>query len=110
MRQRKIARVKYSVVLVLISMLVIITCSIAFGCSLSSAHGDSQQDITERYYKSIEIQKGTNLWNIAKEYKPDTMNTQEYMQELCRMNQIQDPDAIHAGQYLIVSYDQTNFE
>lgn len=110
MRQREITGVKYRVILVLISVLVIITYSIAFGCSLSSAHGDSQQDISERYYKSIEIQKGTNLWDIAREYKPDTMNTQEYMQELCRVNQIQDPDVIQEGQYLIVSYDQSGLE
>lgn len=56
------------------------------------------------YYKSVQIQEGDSLWEIAGQYKEgSSMSTREYMNRLRQMNNLKQ-DTIHAGQYLTVVY------
>ena len=56
------------------------------------------------YYKSIEIEKGDTLWDIAEEYAPGTgLTTVQYVQQLKQMNHLGE-DTIHTGCHLIVMY------
>lgn len=58
----------------------------------------------EPYYKSIQIQDGDSLWEIASRYKEgSSMSTHEYVDCLIQMNSLK-KDTIHAGQYLTVVY------
>ena len=69
---------------------------------LVSAQGLSDHD-THTYYKSIEIQKGDTLWDIARQTKPaDCGSTAEYVQVLKDMNRLGSDD-IQSGQHLIVA-------
>lgn len=56
------------------------------------------------YYKSIEIEKGDTLWEIAEEYAPQAdMTVTEYVRQLKQMNHLGE-DTIHAGCHLVVMY------
>jgi cell division protein YceG involved in septum cleavage len=56
------------------------------------------------YYKSIRIEEGDSLWEIASDYKDGSeMSTEEYVKQLKEMNCLK-KDTIHAGQYLMVVY------
>lgn len=59
-----------------------------------------------RYYKSVCIESGDNLWSIADQYRQGSaLTVEEYVKELKRMNNLRE-DIIHAGQYLTVVYFQ----
>lgn len=59
-----------------------------------------------RYYKSILIEPGDTLWEIALEFKDARYgSTQEYVDELMEINGLTS-DRIHAGRFLTVSYYQ----
>lgn len=71
---------------------------------LVSMAGEENQYI--KYYKSIQIQDGDNLWTLARQYTDDgPMSTEEYVRELKQINSLQE-DTIHCGQYLTVIYFQ----
>lgn len=56
------------------------------------------------YYKSVRIQEGDSLWELANQYKDgSSMSTHEYVDQLRQMNSLK-KDTIHAGQYLTVVY------
>lgn len=75
-----------------------------FGHSIFNAMAGEEQGRFTRYYKSIQIKNGDSLWSISNEYrKNSTLTVEEYMKELCEMNQLRS-DTIHAGQYLTVVY------
>ena len=70
----------------------------------------SNQDIVaNKYYKSIQIQKGDTLWSIATEnmdvnyYK----NTSEYVKEIKTINALVS-DRVTAGNYIIIPYYSTD--
>ena len=70
----------------------------------------SNQDIVaNKYYKSIQIQKGYTLWSIATEnmdvnyYK----NTSEYVKEIKTINALVS-DRVTAGNYMIIPYYSTD--
>ena len=77
---------------------------------LSDAHGNAQESpITYKYYKSIVIQPGDTLWDIALEYKTDDYgSTQEYVDELKEINSLES-DSIQESQYLMIAYYDEEF-
>ena len=84
--------------------------SIVFGSSFSDAHGNAQESPnTYKYYKSIVIQPGDTLWDIALEYKTDDYgSTQEYVDELKEINSLES-DSIQESQYLMIAYYDEEF-
>ena len=73
---------------------------------LASAHEEPENKaVGSICYKSIEIEQGDTLWELAEEYMTDDyLSVQEYVQDLKRMNHLTD-DTIISGQYLIVAYE-----
>lgn len=56
------------------------------------------------YYKSIQIEAGDSLWELAEHYSQGSpMSTEEYVRALKQMNGLRE-DTIHAGNYLTVVY------
>ena len=56
------------------------------------------------YYKSVRIQEGDSLWEIARQYREgSSMSMDEYVNQLRQMNGLK-KDTIHTGQYLTVVY------
>ena len=88
--------------------------SIGFGGSLVSAQSDDNADMTassgygreneHKYYKSIELEYGDTLWDIAMEYRDSHYDSiQDYIRELKEINNLLTDD-IHADRYLTVVY------
>ena len=74
-------------------------------CSLMNALADETElPESQKYYTSIEIQKGDTLWGIADEYAESCrMSTTDYVAELKSMNGLKE-DVIHSGQHLTIMY------
>ncbi|ADL04588.1 LysM peptidoglycan-binding domain-containing protein [Lacrimispora saccharolytica] len=85
--------------------LVVFLGSHFFGHSIMNALAEeTEAPAIEKYYTSIEIQKGDSLWSIAATYLENSgMTTAQYVKELKNMNGLKE-DTIHSGQYLTVMY------
>lgn len=58
-----------------------------------------------KFYKSITIEKGDTLWNIAEKYMTEDYDSiEDYVQTLKKMNNLT-TDKILAGDKLIVAYN-----
>ncbi len=81
-----------------------------FGNLLISAHGSrTEEPVNFKYFKSIEIQPGDTLWDIAEEYiTEDYKSVTEYVMVLKEMNSLSTDD-IQAGQNLMIAYNDTEF-
>lgn len=74
---------------------------------LADAHEETlRKAASDSYYKSIEIQAGDTLWEIAEEYRTaDYDSLYDYINELKAVNGLPS-DEIQAGQYLTVIYSE----
>ena len=99
-RRRRRQAAKRNMFILLCTVFMIVLGSIIFGSTFSDAKNDAGY---EKLYKSIEIEKGDTLWDIAQEYREPGCSTKEYVEELISLNDLSS-DKIHEGQHLIVSY------
>ena len=100
LKRRRRQAAKRNMIILLATILLITVGSIVFGSTFSSAKNDEE---FETYYKSIVIETGDSLWNIAEEFKTDDVSTMEYVKELKNLNNLTS-DMIHEGQHLVVAY------
>ena len=91
---------KYLIALVMIVMIM----SCFFGKTLVMANEESDDTVYNRYYTTIEVEKGDTLWSIAKTYyHPSGMSVREYVYELKLINGMVS-DEIRAGNMISVEY------
>ena len=91
--RRKVLAALSATILVISSVIIINTVT---------AQGDEMEK--EKCYKSIMIEYGDTLWDIAKEYYDNSSYTiPEYIEELKSINRL-DCDNIQSGSYIVVSY------
>lgn len=92
-----------------VGVLMILSGCMIFGSFFVSAHENTSDQTVYTYYKSIEIQPGDTLWDIAEEtITSEYDSVSEYVQVLKDMNNL-DSDDIQAGQYLMIAYSDTEF-
>lgn len=89
----------------LVLAIMVAISAVIFGWPIVNAMAEEpEKPMMECYYKSIVIEPGDCLWNIAEIYAESVeMSVPEYVRELKMMNRLAD-DQIDAGQYLIVKY------
>ena len=100
-RIQEVARNKM-ILFTAIAMIVVIG---SIGCKsfFASAHAGTNEPIQYKYYKSIVIEDGDTLWNIAREYASSQMTTKECVQEMKELNQLSS-ETIQEGRHLVVPY------
>jgi len=78
---------------------------IFFANQLTNVHAEEKYVPKKtRYFTSIQIQQGENLWEIANRFsKGSGLTVQSYVDELIQMNGLRS-ETIHAGEYLTVVY------
>ena len=105
-RQREIRR---KIFLAILSVCIILTCVLSYGALISNASAEVD-DISYKYFTSVEVESGDTLWTIAEEYKDIQFydSTKEYVDEVIRMNNLSSSQ-ITAGQFLIIPYYSTEF-
>lgn len=104
MRRRAVYRKRMKNLLIIILM-ILAFCSGFFGHTLLSAHAEEKAlKPLNKYYTSIQLRQGDNLWDIARTYsKGSGFTTAEYVEELKRMNGLVGEE-IHSGEFLTVVY------
>ena len=105
-RQREM---KKNFLILVMTVCLIITCSI----SLSGFRSNAKDDTTEvsyKYYKSIAVAGNDTLWSIAEEYMDEEHydSITDYIEEVKSMNSLTN-DTIHYGEYLIIPYYDSGF-
>lgn len=106
-KQKKRDAGKKRVILALV--LIAVFCS-AFGTLFATAQGNrNEEPVNFTYYKSVQIEYGDTLWDIAKTYMTDDYDSiPEYVEELKRMNSLHS-DEIQEGRFLMVAYSDEEF-
>ncbi|WP_302416396.1 hypothetical protein [Blautia marasmi] len=70
----------------------------------ATANAGTADSSRTKYYASIQIEKGTSLWEIAGDYMTEEYHSeQEYIEEVMQMNHLES-DIIYEGAYLCVPY------
>ena len=84
---------------------------IGFGSRMVDAHGNLEESPVEhKYYKSIQIESGDTLWEIAETYMNDDYDSiYEYIDEVKEINGL-DSDCIQDSKYLTIAYYDTEFK
>ena len=92
-----------------VAAMIALILSIIAGRKLVSAHDDRKNEpVNFTYYKSIEVQEGDTLWNIASAYADEGTSVKAYIKELKEINHL-DSDSIQEGSYLTVAYTDQDF-
>lgn len=94
--------------LVLLTVLLILFLTVSYHAILSKA--TTGENISYKYYTSIEIAYGDSLWSIADKYAGEEYDSAEdYVHEVMKINHLQE-EVLIAGQYLVVPYYSTEFK
>ena len=90
--------------MIAIVIIIIVSLGILLGTGINALASANEPKTLYKYYKSICIEEGDTLWDIAGEYVENTnMDRTDYIQEICELKSIYEHE-IHAGQYIIVAY------
>ena len=102
--ERRAAVVRSQRRMITLIVIAIIFFGILLGTGISALASNDKATGQYKYYKSICIEEGDTLWDIAGKYVEGTdMDRYDYIQEICDLNGIY-AEEIHAGDYIIVSY------
>lgn len=102
--------IKKMLVLCIAAVFIIFAACALSGSLLISAHGSrTDEPVNFKYFKSIEIQQGDTLWDIAEKYiTEDYKSVSDYVIVLKEMNSLSSDD-IQAGQNLMIAYNDMEF-
>lgn len=108
-RIRRQREMKKNFLIFIMTICLIVTCSVSMNAIRSNAKDDSTET-SYKYYKSIFVSENDTLWTIAEKYMDedhyDSIN--DYIQEVKSMNTLTD-DIIHYGEYLVIPYYDNSF-
>jgi cell division protein YceG involved in septum cleavage len=100
-REAEVLAQKWCIALTMVFVLIVGMMCIT---SLQVFEGEEELVVTNKYYKTICVEEGDTLWDIAGEYVEGTdVSRQEYIEEVCELNGL-NPDEIQAGEHIVVAY------
>ena len=102
---RKQRERRRTVLILLVTLISIFIIGVGFGTMLAKAQ-EPEKSTSEKYYRSICVEKGDTLWDIASEYMDSVYYAShaEYMKEIREINHISPNGQIISGQTLIIPY------
>ncbi len=105
-RQRELRR---KFILAGIALMLILAFALSYHALISQANTD-MEDISYKYFTSVQIQVGDTLWSLADRYADEVhyASQEQYITEVMAINHMTD-DAIYAGNYLILPYYSAEF-
>lgn len=108
-RIRRQREMKKNFLIFVITICLIVTCSISLNGFRANAKDDSTE-VSYKYYKSITIANDDTLWSIAEQYMDEDHyeSISDYINEVKNMNAMTD-DVIHYGDHLIIPYYDNSF-
>lgn len=107
-RRRRERRVR--VLSLVMAAWAILICVVSYHSLTSNAKNDTE-DVMFKYYTSVTVGAGDNLWSIADQYVDyhQYKDKDTYIEEVCSINNLEDAAEILAGQRLIVPYYSAEF-
>lgn len=109
--QRRKREFRRKVISVLATVCLIAACAVSYRALVSSANSGTEE-LTFKYYTGVTVQQSDTLWSIADRYIDYTQykNKQEYIREVCSINNIDEESVILAGQRIVVPYYSPEFK
>ncbi|MDE5747742.1 MAG: LysM peptidoglycan-binding domain-containing protein [Acetatifactor sp.] len=110
--QRKLRRqkeIRRMFILTGIAVVLVMAFALSYHALISHANMDLE-NVSYKYYTSVQIQPGDTLWNLADRYADceHYASQEQYITEVMNMNHL-DGEDIYAGNYLILPYYSTEF-
>ena len=106
MRRRKRKRLSLAVLLCFAVLA-------AFGTSFvltRTAEAGTSESSRYKYYTSIQVEPGSSLWEISREYaSSEYQDLDDYIREVRQINHL-DQDTIYAGSYLCIPYYSSEYK
>ena len=105
-RQREIRRnILLAVAVTLVLMIFVFSYH-----TLTSAASTNTDNVSYKYFTSIQVEAGDTLWSIAEEYADELhySSNKEYINEVKMINKLRS-DEIVSGQYLVIPYYSYEF-
>ena len=100
-REAQVRAQKWCIALTIVFALLV---GVMWCTSLQIFEGEEEMVVVNKYYKTICVEAGETLWDIAGEYVEGTdVSRQEYIEEVCRLNGLE-ADEIQAGEHIVVAY------
>lgn len=103
-RRIRIARRKRAVSIAA-TLCLIAACVISYR-SLTTSANTGSEEMSFKYYTGITVQRDETLWSIADRYIDYDQydSRQDYIEEVCSINRLEDADGLTEGQRIIVPY------
>lgn len=108
-KRRTCARaVNQRVVMIAVTLMVLLGGVLLGSSFIGSRTSQASNEIQRtKCYTSIRVEEGDSLWEIAEKYMGDDYESrQAFIEEVVQLNHIGE-DEIHAGEYLVVPYYET---
>lgn len=108
-RMRRRRELRRRILTFILTLILSVGFSFMFFCFRTRAQ-DGNENIQYKYYKSIVVESGDTLWELADEYGIEKQyeSHQEYIDEVIHINGLMD-DHITAGQSIIIPYYSSEF-
>ena len=107
--ERRVRQLRRRGFMLVLTILLVLALAISYHAILSEATSGTE-DITYKYYTSIEVKYGESLWTIAEEYAGEEYDSiNDYIYEVMKINHLKEEN-ISAGQFLIIPYYSAVFK
>ena len=108
-KMRRVRELRRKAVMAIVTLLVVLGFALSYNALVTQATSEIE-DISYKYFTSIEISSGDTLWSIAEEYADAQYyaSVNDYIEEVKHTNHLTS-DALVAGQFLIVPYYSQEF-
>lgn len=103
-KERRVRQLRRRFVMFGMTVMLVVLLAIFYKATFS--HATAAEDISYKYFTSIQVAYGDTLSSIAEDFLSDQstgVSASEYIKEVMRINHLKD-ETILAGQYLIVPY------
>lgn len=101
---RREAQVRGQKFCIVLTIVFVIIAGILFGTGIQVYAGKEDTKPVQKYYKTICVEAGDTLWDIAGTYMDNSgISRRKYIDEICRLNGIR-ADKIYAGEYIVIVY------
>ena len=89
----------------IIAGFILILLLVLLGNSIRVFASSGKQAAYHKYYTSVQLEKGDSLWSLADEYNGEhVVSRTDYIDEVCRINQITEDTILHSGNSVDVPY------
>jgi len=99
--------VRLQKICIALGFVIALSVIILFSSSVHAFAGSSKAPAM-KYYKNVRVEAGDTIWTISDEYCDEHYSSKnEYVKEVCALNNISKGDIIHVGDYILVAYYST---